>query len=165
MSEGSVHDDDDSYVCVDDHSRERERTLESLDSVTVILRELVMEVVVTFSDRDESGEPVVLRGVLVIEGGLSEPVGERVDAEGRVVNEEKTSGTGKEESSTVISPSESGDEGREDESHTDDEVDVPTVLPADDFVLRKIRNVGDSGLATRLDEHPSDVRPPESFVS
>jgi len=135
-----------------------------LDGVAEVLGELVVEVVVTFSYGNESGNPVVLGRVLVVEGSVSEPVGERVDAEGRVVDEEETSGTGEEESSAVISPSESGDEGREDESHSDDEVDVPTVLPLDNLVLREIGNVGDSGLATRFDEHPSDVRPPESFV-
>jgi len=89
--------------------------------------------VVTFSDGDESGEPVVTRSVLVVEGSLSEPVSEGVDAESGVVNEEETSGTGEEESSTVISPSESSDQSREDESHSDDEVNVPLVLPFDYF--------------------------------
>lgn len=139
--------------------------LESLDRVTVILRELVVEVVVTFSDGDKGGEPVVLRGVLVVEGSLSEPVSERVDAEGRVVNEEKTSGSREEEPSSPISPSKTSYDGREDESHTDDEVHVPTVLPADNLVLGEIGDIGNTGSATRLNEHPSNVRPPESLVS
>lgn len=124
----------------------------------------MVEVVVTFSYGDEGRKPVVLGGVLVIERRVSEPVGERVDAEGRVVDEEKSGGSGEEETSAVIVPSESSDEGGENESHPDDEVDVPTVLPLDDFVLRQIGNVGDSRLSAGLDEHPSDVRPPEAFV-
>ncbi len=51
-----------------------------------------MEVVVTFSNRDKSSDPMVARSVLVVERSLSEPVSERVDAESRVVNEEESSG-------------------------------------------------------------------------
>ena len=55
-----------------------------LDSVTVVHGELVVEVVVTFTDSDESSDHVVARSVLVIEGSLAEPVSERVDAESRL---------------------------------------------------------------------------------
>ena len=55
-----------------------------LDGVTVVHGELVVEVVVTFADSDESGDHVVARSVLVIEGSLAEPVSERVDAESRL---------------------------------------------------------------------------------
>jgi len=92
-----------------------------------------MEVVVTLSNRNKSSDPMVTRSVLVVEGSLSEPVSERVDAESGVMNEEESSGTGEEESSTVIVPSESSDQGREDESHSDDEVNVPLVLPSNYF--------------------------------
>jgi hypothetical protein len=46
--------------------------------------QLVVEVMVTLSDGGESGDEVVSRGVLVVEGGVSEPVGERVNTEGRL---------------------------------------------------------------------------------
>ena len=58
------------------------------DGVTVVHGELVVEVVVAFADGGESGDEVVTRGVLVVEGRLAEPVGERVDAEGRLYSEE-----------------------------------------------------------------------------
>ena len=44
----------------------------------------MMKVVVAFADSNESGEDVVARSVLVIEGSISEPVSERVDTEGRL---------------------------------------------------------------------------------
>jgi len=44
----------------------------------------VVEVVVTFADGDKCRDEVVARGVLVIERCLSQPVRERVDAEGRL---------------------------------------------------------------------------------
>jgi hypothetical protein len=48
----------------------------------------MMEVVVSFADGDEGGDPVVLRGVLVVEGSLADPVSEGVDAEGGLRGEE-----------------------------------------------------------------------------
>ena len=62
----------------------RRVVLVPLDGVTVVHGELVVEVVVTFTDSDESSDHVVARSVLVIEGSLAEPVSERVDAESRL---------------------------------------------------------------------------------
>ena len=59
--------------------------LEPLDGVSEIHRELVVEVVVAFSDGAEGGEEVVTGSVLVIERLVSEPMGERVDTEGGLV--------------------------------------------------------------------------------
>ena len=58
--------------------------LEPLDGISEIHRELVVEVVVTFTDGTEGSEEVVAGSVLVIERLVSEPVGERVDTEGRL---------------------------------------------------------------------------------
>jgi hypothetical protein len=80
------------------------------------------------------------------------------------VDEEKTSGTGEEEATTVVAPEETGDERREHEAHSDDEVDVPAVLPLDDLVGGKVRNVGNTGTATGLDYHPAHMRPPETLL-
>ncbi len=55
-----------------------------LDRVTVVHGELVVEVVVTLADRDKGRNHVVARCVLVVEGRLSEPVREGVNAEGRL---------------------------------------------------------------------------------
>ena len=61
----------------------RRRTiLVPLDRVSVIHRELVVEVVVSLSDGDESRDEVILGSVLVVVGSLSNPVSERVDTEG-----------------------------------------------------------------------------------
>ena len=54
------------------------------DGIPVIHWELMVEVVVTFTDSDESSDHVVARSVLVIERSLAEPVSERVDAESRL---------------------------------------------------------------------------------
>ena len=60
----------------------RRVVLVPLDRVTVVHRELVVEVVVTLANGDECRDHMVARCVLVIEGGLTEPVRERVDAKG-----------------------------------------------------------------------------------
>jgi hypothetical protein len=39
------------------------------------------------------------------------------------------------------------------------------VLPPDDLVPRQIRDIGDSDLGTRLEDHPTDMSPPEPLVS
>jgi hypothetical protein len=44
----------------------------------------MVEVVVTFSNGAQSGDEVVTRSVLVVERLVTEPMGKRVDAEGRL---------------------------------------------------------------------------------
>lgn len=39
------------------------------------------------------------------------------------------------------------------------------MLPSDHLVTAQIRNVGDTGFTTRLDDHPADVTPKEALVS
>lgn len=53
-----------------------------LDRVAVVHGELVVEVVVAFANRAKGGDHVVARSVLVVERRLTEPVRERVHAEG-----------------------------------------------------------------------------------
>ena len=54
------------------------------DRVTVVTRELMMEIVVSLADCDKCSEEVVPWSVLVIEGRLAKPVRQRVDAERRL---------------------------------------------------------------------------------
>lgn len=51
------------------------------DSVTVIHRELMVEVVITFTNCREGGEDMVAGTVLVVKGSISEPVSKRVNTE------------------------------------------------------------------------------------
>lgn len=165
-----------------------------LDGVAVVHGELMMEVVVTFTHGDESSDEVITRSVLVIEGSFTEVVSERVDAEGRLerhrnesakcsrqvdegrcivapprkthmVDESRAHSTSIEESALEVSPKQTRNESRDDVAHEDQEPDVVVVLPSDNLVLAQVANVGDTRLATGLDEHPTHVRPPESLVS
>ena len=59
-----------------------------LDGVAVVGGELVVEVVVSLTKGDEGSDDVVTGRVAVIEGLVTDPVGERVDAEGGLLNDE-----------------------------------------------------------------------------
>jgi len=52
-----------------------------LDGISVVHRELMMEIVVPFTNRHQSGGKVVAGCVLVIERSLAEPVSEGIDTE------------------------------------------------------------------------------------
>jgi len=52
------------------------------DGIPVVHRELMVKVVVTLSNSGESGDHVIARSVLVIEGTFTEPMSQRVDTEG-----------------------------------------------------------------------------------
>ena len=51
------------------------------DSVAVVRGELMMEVVVAFSEGDQSGENMIPGRVAVIKGLVAKPMSKRVDAE------------------------------------------------------------------------------------
>ena len=69
----------------------RRVVLVPLDCVPVVHRELVVEVVVTLADGDESGDKVIFWSVFVVKRAVAEPVGERVDAERRLRGETEES--------------------------------------------------------------------------
>ncbi|KAI3484012.1 hypothetical protein L1887_53026 [Cichorium endivia] len=135
-----------------------------LNSVAVVHGELVVEVVVALADGDESGEEVVAGRHLVVKSGLAEVVSERVDAEGGVVHEEKSKHAGEEEAAAPVTPAQTGNKGRKAEAEEEEHGDVELVLELDDGVLAQVRDVGNTGLATGLDEHPAEVRPEETEV-
>ena len=135
-----------------------------LDRVPVVHGELMMEVVVAFSDGDESGKEVVARGVLVVKGRITEGVREGVDAERSMMDEGRSERTSVDEPASPISPDHPRDDGGDDVAHEDEEHDVVLVLPPDDGVAVEVRDVSDTGFATGDDEHPTDVRPEETLV-
>jgi len=60
------------------------------DRISVVLRELMVEVVVTLTESHEGSDEMVARCMTIIKRSLTEPVSERVDTEGGVVNENQT---------------------------------------------------------------------------
>lgn len=51
------------------------------DGISVVHRELMMEIVVAFTNSSKSGGEMIAGSVLVIERSLAEPVSQRVDTE------------------------------------------------------------------------------------
>jgi hypothetical protein len=84
--------------------------------------------------------------------------------ETHVVDKAQTGGTSVEVATFPVTPAQASDDGRQDEAKHEDQVDVVLVLPPDDLVLAKIADVRNTGLATGLDEHPADMRVPETLV-
>lgn len=72
----------------------RRVVLVPFDGVTVVRWELVVEVVVALAECHQRRNPVVARGVAVVEGLVAEPVGEGVDAERRLLYESGAENTG-----------------------------------------------------------------------
>jgi hypothetical protein len=81
-----------------------------------------------------------------------------------VVNKQQPSGTGKEETSLPITPTETGNTHGEEQSHDQQKRQVVVVLPPDDLASGQVGNVGDTDLGPRLEDHPTDMCPPEPFV-
>jgi len=133
--------------------------LPPFNGVAVIGREFVVEVVVTLAKSDKGSDGVVTRRVSVVEWLVSEPMGQGVDTEGGLLNEEDTKDTGVDETTEPVSPSNTGDKHGEDHSHEDDGLDVVAVLPDDDWVVVEVGDIGTAdSLWVLLHDHPSDVR-------
>jgi hypothetical protein len=88
-----------------------------LDGISVIRGILVVEVVVALTQGDESGNNVVTGRVSVVEGLLTEPVGEGVDAESGLLEEKGSEDASIDETAEPITPTETSDGGRHDKSH------------------------------------------------
>jgi hypothetical protein len=140
--------------------------LPPLNSVTVIRRELVVEVVVSLTKGDESSDDVVTGRVAVVERLVTEPVGKRVDTEGGLLNEANAEDTSVDETTPPVTPTQASDESRESESHEENALDVVLVLPDNDGVLIEIGDVGTAlSLRVLLEDHPAHVGVHETFAN
>ena len=81
-----------------------------------------------------------------------------------VVNKAKTSCTGVEESTGPVTPTQSSNGHRDEQTESDDEVDVPSVLPPYNGVLAQVTNVGNANLVSWLEDHPAHMCPEETTV-
>lgn len=135
------------------------------DGIAVIGRELVVEVVVTFSEGDDGSDEMITGRVAVVEWLVTEPVSKRVDAEGCLLDDENSQNSSVDEATHPVTPSETADEHREDHSHGDHGLDVVAVLPHDNWVLVEISDVGTADtLGVLLHDHPSEMRVQEALA-
>jgi hypothetical protein len=124
----------------------------------------VVEVVVALAECAKRSDDVVAGRVFVIERRLAEPMRERVDAEGRMVDETQTYEASVDIAPTGVAPAEPRDDSRDDEAHEEEEGNVVLVLPANHLVVGKVADVGDTGLTTGFEKHPAHVSVPETLV-
>jgi hypothetical protein len=95
---------------------------------------------------------------------VTKPVGQGVDAESGLLNEEDSEDTSVDESTHPVTPAESGNEAREDHSHEDNALDVVAVLPDNDRVVIQIGDIGTTNaLWVLLHDHPSEMRVKETL--
>jgi hypothetical protein len=101
---------------------------------------------------------VITGGVAVIEWLITEPVGQGVDAEGGLLNEEDSEDSSVDESTGPVSPSKTSHKAREDHSHEDNGLDVVSVLPDNDRVVIQIGDIGTANAFwVLLHDHPSKM--------
>lgn len=80
------------------------------------------------------------------------------------MHKDQPGSTSEEEPTPPVTPTKTGNKGWEDETHEKEKSKVILVLPSNDSVAAQVRHIGNTDLASRLDQHPADVSPPETFV-
>ena len=124
---------------------------------------------------------MVTRSVLVIKRRFAQPVSKRVDTERRLqrarerpstapvsntymMDENQSQQTSIYVATHPVTPSKTSYQGWENDSHDEHQLEVVTVLPLDDIVLGQVTNVRHARLAARLQDHPTNMGPEQSFV-
>jgi len=124
----------------------------------------MMKVVVTFTNGAQRSDEMIPRSVFVVERRISEVMRERVDTKRGLMDKKQSEKTSIDVTTLPVTPPQASDNGGEDVAHENDKLEVMAVLPPDNLVLGQVANVGDTGIATRLENHPADVRPEKTPV-
>jgi len=86
-------------------------------------------------------------------------MGQRVDTECGLLNEEDSKNASIDEATHPVTPSETSHESWHDQSHEQNNLDVVLVLPDHDWIFVQVRNVGSTdSLWVLLHDHPADMR-------
>ena len=124
-----------------------------------------MEVMISFSKRDDSCQDMVSRRVTVIKRLFTEPMSQGVDTKGRLLHEEDAKNAGINEAALPVTPAKTSQKHGKDEAHEDDNLEVVTMLPHDDRVIVQIGNVGTTDpLWVLFHDHPAKVRVQETLA-
>ena len=139
--------------------------LPPVQCIAVVGGKLVVEVVVAFTERDKGGEDVITGRVAIVKGLITKPVGEGVDAECGLLNEEDSEDASVDEAAQEVVPSKAAEDGGEQEAHEEDDLEVVTVLPDDDWVFIQVTDIDPARtLWVLLHDHPAEVRVEETFA-
>jgi len=96
---------------------------------------------------------------------ISVSIGSKRTRGAYVMNETQPHSTSVKVASTPISPAETSNYCRDTKPNNEYQVEVPLMLPSDNCILCQVRHVRVSCATTRLDDHPTNVRPYETVVS
>ena len=107
---------------------------------------------------------MVSRRVAVVKWLVTEPVSQAVDAEGGLLDEEDSEDASIDKATHPVTPAESGDEHGKSETHEENDLQVVSMLPDNNWILVEIADIGAANtLWVLLHDHPSDVRVEETF--
>lgn len=92
-------------------------------------------------------------------------MGKGVDAEGGLLDEEDSENTGVDEAALPVTPTQTSNNSRNNETHNGNNPEVVLVLPDDNGVLVQVGNVGTANaLGILLHDHPANVRVQETLA-
>lgn len=80
------------------------------------------------------------------------------------MNEDEPGSSSEEVTTLPITPEDTRDDSWDNECHGQQEWNVPFMLPANYGIVVEVGDISNTGLATRLDDHPTDVRPYKTVV-
>ena len=86
----------------------------------------------------QCGEDMVARRVAVIKGLVTQPMGKGVNTEGGLLDEEDAEDTSIDEATEEVVKGKATKDGGEDQAHEDDDFEVMTVLPDDDWIFVQV---------------------------
>lgn len=143
----------------------RRVVLVPLDRISIIHGELMMEIMITFSDGDQGRNKMILGTVLVVEWRIPEIMRKRIDAEGAVVHETHPYRTRIYISSSPVSPPQPRDQRRHTKAHNYHQPNISSVLPPNNVVPVEVTDVGRTGPDAWLEYDPTNVSPDESSLN
>ena len=119
-----------------------------------------------FTKGDQGREDMISRSVTIIKGGITQPMRQRVHTERRMMDHKLTDDATVDESTPVITPSQTGDQGWDTERHERSKPKELVVLEADEFVGLQVRDIGPADCPRILtDQHPKDMGPDQTLLS
>lgn len=95
---------------------------------------------------------------------LTQPMGERIDAEGGLLDEREPKNSSIYKTALPITPSQASNEHREQNSENQDDRSIVLVLPDDDRVLIQVGDIGPpTVLWVLIQNHPHKMRIPKTL--
>lgn len=126
----------------------------------------MVEVVITLAESDQGCDNVVSRRIPVIERLLADPVGERVNAEGSLLDEEDAKDSCIHKPARPIAPAQACHESRYSQAHRHENLQVVTVLPYHNGVCMEVRDIRTTDpLRVLLHNHPADMRVEQALAN